>query len=143
MPPPRTIKEIRRLTGRVVALNRSISKMADKCLPFFKALKTSFSWTKECQTTFEKLKQYLTSPSLLKSPQKGKTFFLYLATSEETVTTILVKSEPCKLQPYFQAHPIVVVTNQPMKEVLSKANTLRRVAKWSIELPEFGVDFAP
>lgn len=62
MPPPRTINDIQRLTGKVVALNRFSSRIADKCHPFFKALRTSFLWIKECQETFEELKLYLTYP---------------------------------------------------------------------------------
>ncbi|XP_019052649.1 PREDICTED: uncharacterized protein LOC109114435 [Nelumbo nucifera] len=39
MPSPRTHKEVQRLTGRIAALSRFMSKSADRCLPFFKALK--------------------------------------------------------------------------------------------------------
>ena len=42
MEPPRNIKEVQSLTGRVVALNRFVSKITDKCLPFFKVLKKAF-----------------------------------------------------------------------------------------------------
>ena len=48
MQPPKTTKEIQRLTGRVVALNRFVSQSIDKCLPFFKTLKKAFAWTDEC-----------------------------------------------------------------------------------------------
>ncbi|KAA3473234.1 RVT_3 domain-containing protein [Gossypium australe] len=33
------------------------------------------------------------------------------------------------------------MANQPMKEVLSKADTSGRLTKWSIEFDEFGVEF--
>ncbi|XP_012438358.1 uncharacterized protein LOC105764363 [Gossypium raimondii] len=48
-----------------------------------------------------------------------------------------------KLRPYFQAHPVVVMTNQPIKEVLSKVYTSGRVMKWGIEFAEFGIGFTP
>ena len=48
MQPPKTTKEIQRLTGRVVALNRFISRSIDKCLPFFKTLKRAFTSMEEC-----------------------------------------------------------------------------------------------
>ncbi|GKV49801.1 hypothetical protein SLEP1_g56532 [Rubroshorea leprosula] len=38
MEPPKSVKDIQRLTGRVAALHRFISKSADKCLPFFKIM---------------------------------------------------------------------------------------------------------
>ena len=39
---PKTVKEVQRLTGRVAALNRYVSKATDKCLPFFNVLKQDF-----------------------------------------------------------------------------------------------------
>ena len=36
---PKIVKEVQRLMGRVVALNRFVSKAINKCLPFFKVLK--------------------------------------------------------------------------------------------------------
>ena len=41
MKPPTTRKGVQKLTGRLASLNRFISKLAEKCLPFFKALKGS------------------------------------------------------------------------------------------------------
>ena len=35
MPPPSNIKEVQRLTGRIVTLSRFPSKASDKCQPFF------------------------------------------------------------------------------------------------------------
>ena len=48
MKPPQNIKEIQSLIGRVAVLNRFVSKVTDKCLPFFKVLKKAFEWTNEC-----------------------------------------------------------------------------------------------
>ena len=36
--PPRNPKEVQKLTGMTVALNRFISRLADKCRPFFQFL---------------------------------------------------------------------------------------------------------
>ena len=52
MEPPRNIKEVQSLTGRVAALNRFVSTTTDKCLPFFKVLKKAFEWMDECQKAF-------------------------------------------------------------------------------------------
>ena len=35
MLPPSNIKDIQRLTGRIAALSRFVSKASDKCQPFF------------------------------------------------------------------------------------------------------------
>ena len=66
---PKTVKEVHSLNGKIAALNRSISRATDKCLPFFHTLRKSFEWTIECQQAFKDLKAYLSSPPLL-SPSK-------------------------------------------------------------------------
>lgn len=50
MSPLKNTKEIQRLTGRVAALNRIISKATERYLTFFDVLKKSskFTWTMEC-----------------------------------------------------------------------------------------------
>ena len=49
MTPPRNVKEVQSLNGKIAALNRFVSRATDKCLPFFQTLKKSFEWTAECQ----------------------------------------------------------------------------------------------
>ncbi|KAK8951440.1 hypothetical protein KSP39_PZI003040 [Platanthera zijinensis] len=48
-----------------------------------------------------------------------------------------------KLRPYFQAHSIQVVTDHPLCRILEGVEHSRRLAKWSIELSEFNLDFVP
>ena len=48
MAPPRNTKEVQCLNSKVAALNRFVSKVTEKCLPFFHMLKKS-KWTPECQ----------------------------------------------------------------------------------------------
>ena len=35
MTPPRNVKEVQSLNGKIAALNRFVSRATDKCLPFF------------------------------------------------------------------------------------------------------------
>ena len=44
-----------------------------------------------------------------------------------------------KLKPYFQAHIIIVLTDQPLKRDMSNPEVARRMALWAIELSEFVV----
>ena len=48
-----------------------------------------------------------------------------------------------KLRPYFQAHTIVVPTNQPLKQVLHKPDLSGRLVKWAVELGEFDIIYKP
>ena len=48
-----------------------------------------------------------------------------------------------KLKPYFQAHTIVVLTDQPLKRAMSSPEVAGRMALWAIELNEFDVQYRP
>ena len=93
MTPPRTVKEVQSLTGRVAALNCFVSRATDKCYLFFKTLRKAFTWTDECQKSFEELKMYLTSPPLLSPSQYGETLSLYLAVSPTAISSALIREE--------------------------------------------------
>ena len=49
MAPPRNVKEVQSLNGKIATLNRFMSRATNKCLPFFRMQKESFEWTVECQ----------------------------------------------------------------------------------------------
>ena len=46
-----------------------------------------------------------------------------------------------KLRPYFQAHPIVVVTSFPVKLVFHKPEVFGCLAKWAVELGDYDIIF--
>ncbi|XP_077242342.1 uncharacterized protein LOC143882822 [Tasmannia lanceolata] len=48
-----------------------------------------------------------------------------------------------KLRPYFQAHTIKVLTDQPLRQVLHKPDTSGRLVKWAVELSEFDIRYMP
>ena len=163
--PPRKAKDIQKLNGMIVALSRFISKLTDRCLPFFKALKHKgdFCWTSKCQAAFDDLKTYLQKPPMLAKSTTGETLFLYLAFSEAAVSSVLIKEEgpiqraiyyvsksmtepetrypdmeklalslivaSRKLRPYFQSYHIVVLTNQPLRQVLQKPELAGKLTK--------------
>ncbi|PKA62332.1 RNA-directed DNA polymerase like [Apostasia shenzhenica] len=71
---PRTVIDIQKLNGRITVLSRFISRMGDRCLPFFKVLRGDHAcWDDDCHRAFDSLKDYLLSPPLLSSPAPGKT----------------------------------------------------------------------
>nr|GEW47976.1 reverse transcriptase domain-containing protein [Tanacetum cinerariifolium] len=48
-----------------------------------------------------------------------------------------------RLQRYFQAHPITVITDQPIKQVMSRPDVAGRLQKWSIMLGEHNITYRP
>ena len=93
MASPRTVKEVLKLTRRISALNRFVSKATNKCLPFFKTLKQAFAWTDECEAAFQELKCYLSNPPLLSPSKEGENLHLYLAVSTTIVSAALIREE--------------------------------------------------
>lgn len=103
MPSPKNKKEVQRLTGRLAALNRFISRSSDKCKHFFQILKKAenFGWSEECENAFNEIKKYLTSPPVLASPKTGQTIYIYLASSDYAVSAVLFVLEPDEKPVYF------------------------------------------
>ena len=87
---PKIFKEVQKLIRRIATLNRFVSKVTDKCLPFFKTLKQAFAWTEECEATFQELKHYLSNPPLLSSSKEGENLYLYMAISATAVSAALI-----------------------------------------------------
>lgn len=48
-----------------------------------------------------------------------------------------------KLKYYFEAHKIVVYTDQPLKQPLSRLESSGRMLKWAIELNSYHIEFEP
>jgi hypothetical protein len=46
-----------------------------------------------------------------------------------------------KLQNYFEAHTIKVLTNQPLNDIFSNRDNSGRISKWAMELSEHVIDF--
>uniref|UniRef100_A0A2N9FD92 Integrase catalytic domain-containing protein n=1 Tax=Fagus sylvatica TaxID=28930 RepID=A0A2N9FD92_FAGSY len=58
---------------------------------------------------------------------------------EKLVFALLIASR--KLRPYFQSHPIIVLTNYPLRKAMNKPDAAGRLVQWSIEMSEFHIDY--
>ncbi|XP_022875765.1 uncharacterized protein K02A2.6-like [Olea europaea var. sylvestris] len=84
----------------------------------------SFEWNDECDLAFQQLKQTLAVPPVLAKLEPGDTLFLYLAVSRNALALALIVTTR-KLRQYFQSHPIIVLTNQPLKHILHRPDVSR------------------
>ena len=91
--PPSNPKEVQVLTGMLATLNRFISKLADRCRPFYQLLKKwkGFQWDEECDKAFRDLKEYLTQAPMLTAPNSKEDLFMYLSVSDHAVSVVLLK----------------------------------------------------
>lgn len=92
---PRNPKEVQKLTGMTVALNRFISRSANRCRPFFSLLNKwkGFEWTEECGVAFQQLKDYLARPPIMSSPEPDEVLFAYIAVAPCAVSLVLIRAD--------------------------------------------------
>ena len=84
---------MQKLTGMAVALNRFISRSADRCRPFFLLINKwkNFEWTEECAKAFQQLKDYLAQPPIMSSPELDEVLFAYIAVAPYAVSLVLIR----------------------------------------------------
>ncbi|KAI5354795.1 hypothetical protein L3X38_007690 [Prunus dulcis] len=92
------------------------------------------------------------SSVLIRKPEKAELPIFYVSKAlqsaelrypplEQLALALVVSAR--RLRPYFQAHGIKVLTNQPLRQVLQKPEISGRLIKWAIELGEFDIQFVP
>ena len=177
---PSSKKGIQQPTGRLAALRGFISRFMNRLKLFFITLRGAnrAEWNEECDWAFVAIKQYLTEPPILVSPEAGDTLYLYLAASNIAISAALFKecgdvklrhvffvsksltdakarythleraalalrTAAQKLRPYFQAHPVVVLTDLPLRGTIHKPDMSGKMARWAMELSEYGIHYKP
>ena len=93
MEPPRSLKELRGLQGKLAYIWRFISNLSGRCQPFSKLGRkgVTFVWDQACQDAFDEIKHYLTTPPVLVPPTQGKPFFLYVRLMEHSLGALLAQ----------------------------------------------------
>jgi hypothetical protein len=87
--PPRTRKEIQKLTGMMAALSRFISKLGECGMPFYRLLRKAdgFQWDNQAAAAFIELKKYLKSLLTLVPPKPDG--ILYVTATDVVVSTVI------------------------------------------------------
>ncbi|GJY30021.1 reverse transcriptase domain-containing protein [Tanacetum coccineum] len=145
VPSPKCLKDVQKLNGKLASLNRFLAKSAEKSLSFFKTFKkcmkkSDFHWTTEAEesavlVTEREAKQmpiYFVSRALRGSE-------LNYTSMEKLVLALLHASKRLKM--YFQAHPIIVIMDQPIQQILLRPEVAGMLQKWSIELGEYAIHY--
>ncbi|KAJ0521768.1 putative ribonuclease H [Helianthus annuus] len=100
---PANAKDVQRLTGRIAALNKFISKSSEKCKDFYDILRKNkkFEWTEKHESALRALKEYLSSAPALMKPEKGDVLSLNLAVSSKAVSAVFVKDHEGTQYPVY------------------------------------------
>ena len=129
---PSNPKKVKVLTGMLTALNRFISKFADRCRPFYQLLKKwkEFQWIEKCEKAFQDLKEYLMWAPLLSTPQPVEDLFMYLSVSKHAVIAVLLKDQGVQQPVYYVSKTLVNAETRylPLKKlVLALVYTMRKL----------------
>ena len=89
---PWNSKEVQKLIGMKAALNRFIFRLVDRCRPFFLLMNKwkGFEWSEECAQAFQQLKEYLSHPTIMSSPETDEVLFAYIAVAPHAVSLMLI-----------------------------------------------------
>ena len=147
------------------ALNRFISRSADRCRAFFLLLHKwkGFEWTEECVVAFQQLKKYLSRPLIMSSPEVDEILFAYLAIVSYAISFVLIRVDSGIQRPVYyvskslheakvrylpsekaiQAHTMVILTQLPLKSILRSVDYTGRITKWGTILGVFDIKYMP
>ena len=89
---PRNPKEVQKLTGMIAALNWFISRSTDRCRPFYLLINKwkGFEWSEDCVRAFQQLKEYVSRPPIMSSPEVDEVLFAYIAVASHAVSLVLI-----------------------------------------------------
>ena len=85
------------------ALNCFISRSVDWCIPFFLLLHKwkGFEWIEECAVAFQQLKEYVSRPPIMSSPEVDEVLFAYVAVASHVVSFVLIRKDSGIQRPVY------------------------------------------
>ena len=117
----------------MAALNRFISRSANRCRPFFLLLHKwkEFEWSEECVVAFQQLKQYLSHPPIISSPVVDEVLFAYIAIAQYAISLVLIRVDSGIQRPiYYVSKSLnkVKVRYLPLeKAILAVVHAIRKL----------------
>ena len=87
----------------IAALNHFISRSADRCRPFFLLMNKwkRFEWTEGCALAFQQLKEYLSQPPIMSSPEVDEVLFAYIAVALHAISLVLIRVDSGIQRPVY------------------------------------------
>ena len=97
---PTCKKDLQKFLGKVNYLRRFIANLFGKIIPFTPILKlkdeSEFNWGAKQQEAFKKIKEYLSTPPVLRAPRRGVPFKLYIAAEAKIIDVVLTQEDEGK-----------------------------------------------
>nr|GEX13879.1 hypothetical protein [Tanacetum cinerariifolium] len=141
MKSPTTLKEMQSVRGKLVALNRFLSRSLERSLPFFETLKNitkenkeDYRWMKDIEHAFQEMKKLIIELSTLTTPLPKEELYVYLATSQDAVSGVLLAEHNEKQTP-------VHYVNRTLHEAERNYAPLEKLAL--LELRAYNITYVP
>ena len=101
--PPRNAKEVQKLAGMIAALNQFISRLADKCRPFYLLINKwkGFEWSEDYIVAFQQLKEYLSRPPIMFSLEADEVQYAYIAVDPHVISLVLIRDDNGLQKPVY------------------------------------------
>ena len=79
----------------IATLNRFISKSADRCRPFYLLINKwkGFEWSEDYVVAFQQLKEYLSQPPIMPSPEADEVLYAYIAVAPHAMSLVLIRDD--------------------------------------------------
>ena len=93
--PPQNAKEVQKLTGMIVALNRFSSRSANRCRSFYLLINKwkGFEWSEDYIVAFQQLKEYLSRSPIISSPAADEVLYAYITVAPHPVSLVLIRDD--------------------------------------------------
>ena len=130
---PRNTKKVQKLTGMITALNRFISGSADRYRPFYLLINKwkGFEWSEDSVVAFQQLKEYLSQPPIMSTPEADEVLYAYIAVAPHVVNLVLIRDEKSFQKPVYymskSLHKIEVRYLSLEKAILAVVHTTRKL----------------
>nr|GEU55054.1 hypothetical protein [Tanacetum cinerariifolium] len=132
-----------RLNGKLVSLNRFLSKLAEKSSPFFKTLKkytkkSDIQWTAEAETAFKQMKKLIAKLPMLTAPEEKEEPIIYLAAAKEAISAVLMTERDGKqMLVYFVSHALqgLEINYTPMEKLILTLVSAKRPEDDPLDTP--------
>src|SRR6266511_2019908 len=108
---PACVNDVQRMAGRIAALSRFISRLAEKATPLYQLMKKTdhFVWSDAANQAIEDLKKQLAEPPILAAPIDKEPLLLYVAANSQAISVAIVVEQKESGKEYPIQRPVYYI----------------------------------
>nr|GEU74315.1 hypothetical protein [Tanacetum cinerariifolium] len=107
----------------------------------------------KAEKAFQDMKRCITKLPMVTTPRLKEELIMYFCAAREATSKVNYRSTEKlmlplvhalrRLRSYLQAYPMAVITDQQIKQILSRPKNIRRMLKWKFKLEAFNITYRP